>query len=412
MVRPLPWAVVKKVWAALAMPGQQVGAGLHAAADDDRLAGFAVTVGEARHARAEGAGRPLAVHQQLAALPVDQVLLQLGGVVGHVVDHAHPQILGRALEHPGEDLADAVEDHLAVGEGHVDGALHGREVGLPLRGAERGAGQLPVVQLDAVLGRHDLQKGLQVVGGHLVAEAAAAAVEHDHDLVGDRDAEGPGGRRVEDVLRPGHLDLAVVVAGAEGADLVVAALDGLVAAGVGIGPREAAPLLGQLQVLRQRVAVLHAPARAVLDHPAEFAARTADETAAADPGRNRAEQLVHQFADARPHLLLGQGRQAEAHAAVDVEADAAGRDHAAVRVHRRHAADREAVAPVAVRHAEGVVDDAGQAGHVGDLVEDAGLHAAQQRLRGDDPRRDPHPLLEGDREFPDGIGYFAQLRGQ
>ena len=101
----------------------------------------------------------------------------------------------------GKDFADAVEDDLAVGKTHVGGALHRRKVGLPLGGAERGAGEFAVVELDPVLARHHPEKGLEVVGGDLMAEAAAAAVEHDHHLVGDGDAEGAGGRFIEDILR-------------------------------------------------------------------------------------------------------------------------------------------------------------------------------------------------------------------
>ena len=188
-----------------------------------------------------------------------------------------------------------------------------------------------------------------------MAEAAAAAVEHDYYLVGNCDAERPGGGFVKDILRPGHLDFAVVVAGTEGADLVVAALDRLVAAGVGTGSFEAPSFLGHLLILRQRQTVLQAPAGAALNYAAERAARAADETGAADSGRNREEELVHQFADAGARLLLGQRRQAEAHAAVDVESDPAGGDHAGCRIKSRNAADREAVPPVAVRHTVGVL---------------------------------------------------------
>src|SRR6185369_2560252 len=145
----------KEGLASACLPGKQVGSGLHAAADNDRLACFPVAFGKTGHARSERAGRPLAVHKQLPHLPLYQVLLQLRGVVGDVVDHTHPQILGRAVEEPGEYFADTVQDDLAVGETHVGRALHGRKVGLTLWGAERGAGQLPVMKLDPVFRGHD-----------------------------------------------------------------------------------------------------------------------------------------------------------------------------------------------------------------------------------------------------------------
>ena len=47
-------------------------------------------------------------------------------------------------------------------------------------------------------------------------------------------------------------------------------------------------------------------------------------------------------------------------------------------VHGGDAADGEAVAPVAVGHAVSVVDDAGEAGDVGGLLEDPGLHAGRR----------------------------------
>ena len=66
------------------------------------------------------------MHQDFPHLFPDQMPFQLRGVVGHVVDHFHPQVAGIAMEDLGEDFADAVEDHLAVGEGHVHRAFHGR----------------------------------------------------------------------------------------------------------------------------------------------------------------------------------------------------------------------------------------------------------------------------------------------
>ena len=70
--------------------------------------------------------------------------------------------------------------------------------------------------------------------------------------------------------------------------------------------------------------------------------------------------LTSSIEEVRPH---------EADAAVDVVADAAGRDDAALgRVGRRDAADAEAVAPVDVRHRQAGALDAGQHRDVRDLV--------------------------------------------
>ena len=62
-------------------------------------------------------------------------------------------------------------------------------------------------------------------------------------------------------------------------------------------------------------------------------------------------------------------RPHQPHAAVDVEADAARRDHTVGLVHGRDAADGEPVAPVDVRHGDAGVDDAGQRGDVGHLLQ-------------------------------------------
>ena len=53
-------------------------------------------------------------------LPSIDMAFQLGGVVGDVIDHVHAELLGRAAEDLREDLADAVQDDLAVGKRHVD----------------------------------------------------------------------------------------------------------------------------------------------------------------------------------------------------------------------------------------------------------------------------------------------------
>lgn len=84
--------------------------------------------------------------------------------------------------------------------------------------------------------------------------------------------------------------------------------------------------------------------------------------------------------NSRPYFLLRQGGQAETHPAVDVETDSSRGYHSGVGIHAGHPADGKAITPVAIRHAPGVVEDAGKACHVGCLVEDPGLHAAEQRL--------------------------------
>jgi hypothetical protein len=126
--------------------------------------------------------------------------------------------------------------------------------------------------------------------------------------------------------------------------------------------------------------VADAPPRAFADDLGEVAVGEVHEAARPHPRGDGPEQRVHQLAQARADLILGQGRPDQPHAAVDVEADAPRRDDAGVGPEGGHSADREAVAPVAVGHAEGGADDAGQAGDVGDLLEDAGVHLTEQGL--------------------------------
>ena len=95
----------------------------------------------------------------------------------------------------------------------------------------------------------------------------------------------------------GHLDLQVVVAGAEGADLVVAALDGLLADLGGIGAGEAAALLGQLQVLLPAVALAPRTSGAPCSTTwRNSSCESLTKPGAADPGRDALEEPVDQLA--------------------------------------------------------------------------------------------------------------------
>ncbi len=66
--------------------------------------------------RGEGAGRPLAVDDDLlAAASADVVVLELGDVVGNVVDEVHAELFPGHAEHAGEDLAGlVVKANLAI----------------------------------------------------------------------------------------------------------------------------------------------------------------------------------------------------------------------------------------------------------------------------------------------------------
>ena len=120
---------------------------------------------------------------------------------------------------------------------------------------------------------HDLQEALQGGARDLMAEAAATGMQHQQHLVRARDPERRGGVGVGEVLAPRNLYLEVVVAGAERADLLIAAFYRTLRDQLGVGARHAAALLGKLGVLRNAVAAIDTPRRALGDELAKLIAR-------------------------------------------------------------------------------------------------------------------------------------------
>ena len=80
-------------------------------------------------------------------------------------------------------------------------------------------------------------------------EAAAAAVKHHHDLVRNRDPKFFRELLVAHVLRPRDLHFQIMIAAAERADLVVAALNCALADFRCVGAGDAAVLLGKFKIL-------------------------------------------------------------------------------------------------------------------------------------------------------------------
>src|SRR5213083_733871 len=136
-----------------------------------------------------------------------------------------------------------------------------------------------------------------------------------------------------------------------------------------------------------------------------------DRALGADAGRDRLVERVGDAVEVHPNIVGGERGAQETHAAVDVEADAAGRDRALLRVHRGHAADREAVAPVDVRHGERAADDPGQVGHVRELRERRIVPQLRHELLARvDPAGHAHAALA--RDLPDAVADPLQLHGQ
>src|SRR5262249_30205121 len=144
---------------------------------------------DALHAGAKSPRGALAMHQQGTRLAIDDVPLELSGVVGDVVHHVHAEFLGGTPKYTAKNLTNAVQNHLAVGEGHVDAAFHGGKVIASFRRIEWGTGQFTIEDLNAVLALHHPQEDLQVIGRDLMSEATAAAVKHHHDLIRHGDAK-------------------------------------------------------------------------------------------------------------------------------------------------------------------------------------------------------------------------------
>ena len=189
MVLPDPWAVLKNDWSPDINASKEVGTRLHASTDNHRLPAFAIDRWQPLGARPERPGSPFAMNQQPLLPAIDNMSFKLCRIMGNVVHLMEPQI-GRVFsKHLGKDFPNSVQDYLPVDKSHVDRAFHCGEIVLSFRGKERGAGKLTVEDLDAVLCLHYLQEHLQIVGCHLVTEASASAMEHDHHLVGHAQSE-------------------------------------------------------------------------------------------------------------------------------------------------------------------------------------------------------------------------------
>jgi hypothetical protein len=164
------------------------------------------SVGDLRRARREGARRPLAVHEEVAA----PVALDLRNVVGNVVDLSGRLSHLRA-EHAGDRLADAMGHRVPVGEGEVGGRRHGCEIRAAFRGGGGRAGELTVRYHDLVAGVDGIHRA-HVVGADLMAEPARARMNEHGDLILVQ-PERLGGSRVEDTRHPLQLDEVIACAG-------------------------------------------------------------------------------------------------------------------------------------------------------------------------------------------------------
>jgi hypothetical protein len=139
--------------------------------------------------------------------------------------------------------------------------------------------------------------------------------------------------------------------------------------------------------------------RATPEHVVHFPRPEVDMPGTAQPGGHPAEQFIGERLPGERDVIRAQPGVQAAHAAGDIETDAAGRDDPALLgIEGRHAADRETVTPVRVRHRIGMIDDARQGRHVSHLLVNLVVHGFDQRTIGVNDRGHPHPALC--RDFP------------
>ena len=216
-------------------------------------------------------------------------------------------------------------------------------------------------------------------------------------------------RPIEDVLDALQLD--EVVARTESAELTGAAVVRPCRDGGGIGSREASSGLGAFQVVLGPDPAADEDARPEAQNVVQHPARESKRAVPAGAGRNRPRDLVHEPFATPTELVLRQRQDEQPDAAVDVVADAAGRDDPVGERRRGDASHREAVALVDIGHRERSPDDARQRGDVLQLLERAVREDRFEKLAvGEDTRRHPHVGPRLCRDLPERLVEAAQLR--
>mmetsp|Transcript_30839 Transcript_30839/g.80958 ORF Transcript_30839/g.80958 Transcript_30839/m.80958 type:complete len:253 (-) Transcript_30839:552-1310(-) len=234
----------------------------------------------------------LPVHEELLDVPVHHVLLDLGDVVGHIVDEVHVQVLWGLVEHLRERLTRQKRHGRPVHPGVVRGRRHPGQVVLALGRGDAGARELAVVHLDLVADHRPLHLH-EGIRSDLVPEAAAARVDHDADLVDLVDAHLLGDEWVVDLLHDLHLR--VVVPGAQGPHLGQPALLGPRGDLGGVGVEHAAVLLAMLLVLWPGITLPERPVDAQLQRLLQVGRLGRDYALGADSDRYVIEHGLRQL---------------------------------------------------------------------------------------------------------------------
>ena len=174
------------------------------------------------------------------------------------------------------------------------------------------------------------------------------------------------------------------------ADLVGLPPLGLLGDPFGLGPLHAAMLFDVFQILGPSVALCYGPGGPTLQHLVQLGGLEVNFAHAADPRRHVAEEPLGQVFLDGLDVCNGQAGVQRPHPAGDVEAHPTRRDHAVLFAEGRHPPNGKAITPVGVGHGIGGLHDAGQAGHVGDLLQHLVVHLAQQGFAGIQDAGNPH----------------------
>src|SRR5215510_8509009 len=141
------------------------------------------------------------------------------------------------------------------------------------------------------------------------------------------------------------------------------------------------------------------PLRSVFQNGVEIRTLHIQKTVATGAAWNVPEKLVQQGLELRPSLLLCPRRCQQTNAAVDIEADTAGRNDSLLKIGSRNAADTESIALVRIGHSQGTPSPTRQRGNIGYLIERlVFFDLGNQRLVGVNQTFNPHLFLEGLRD--------------
>ena len=166
-----------------------------------------------------------------------------------------------------------------------------------------------------------------------------------------------------------------MIARAERPALIGATVQRAVANVVGLGAIQAAERFGEIDIAINGQMAIDQAGRAGGHQMAELIAIEFVLPAASDAGGNVGEQFADQSFQMRLHFGESQIRADNAHAAINVVADATGRNHAPLlRIGGTDAADAKTVAPMNIGHGQAGDLNAGKRGDIGDLL--AGLVGA------------------------------------